>query len=841
MCSSYSASYLCLQTLESSAHDRFHSINTVKELRKMSEPKEEDYTKLTIEEQLSHKAWKARLVGYKILIQDFENSVDEQDPCFEIILSNHDILKTIATDSNVISQETGILAIAKYLQYGGTHDRVEKLKSTTLVRSLCEKGLSSNRAGTKSNTVESILQLVEISDSADWIFEVLSSFFDNRLPKLVAGCVNCTSQIIENFGIGVILPKAVIPCLPKLFAHADKNVRAETTKLTIEIYKWLGEGLIPLLFDSLKPVQQRDLTAEFEKIKGVTTVHARLTRTQQAKAAAAAMEGDSNSQADSAMDIVEDIESKPAFDAYDMLDPVDVLSKIPSSFNLKLGSAKWQDRKEALEELNDILKKAPKLVNGDYLDLVRSLSKALKDANIQVVQLTANAIEYLSKGLREDFRKYQGIVFSHMIDRTKEKKPLVSQALFNAMFSIFQFSSLLEILDDTIVGMKHKTPQIKISSMGYLQKCLVVTTTIPKSSQVDNIMDVGVKLLSDSQEPVRQASTELIGTLMKIIGERELKKLLSSVDDNRLAKVKAVYENVEVAVTKNGKAELRKPQKILEKPLSPATDIPRVLNGTKLGATPSLQKAIPTKRIATSPARRDDILPKAPAKNFTGRTLILTKSVFDPPKPAAKINLPVDNLEELELLKKENALLQSRCEQLSSSQMSKEDEYNSLKLENGLLRAQVAQLESELNDRNTVHRHQDLTIARLNSDLDNAQTKIKNLEQKLEMAKLQQGNPMVPSLLPPPMDSSRYSPFRSPERISSLRVSLQELSSRVNRMSIEGGLSAPVDLSETMPLTKIDSDYKGEEDSWRRAAEVTAELKARIEKMKQRNKMSMRS
>lgn len=805
----------------------------------MSDPKEEDYTKLSLEDQLSHKAWKARLVGYKILIQDFENATNEEDMCFNIVLSNHELLKNLATDSNVIAQETGILAIAKYLQYGGTTDRIEKLKQTPLLRSLCEKGLSSNRAGTKANTVESILQLVEITDSADWIFEVLSSYFDNRLPKLVAGCVNSTFQIVENFGCGVIQPKFVIPCLPKLFAHADKNVRAETTKLTIEIYKWLGEGLIPLLFDSLKPVQQRDLSTEFEKVKNSNPTQARLTRAQQTKAAAVALTAENNNQTGLEMDVDQEIKHKPDFDPFEMLDPVDVLSKIPTSFTLRLGSAKWQDRKEALEELNDVLKRAPKLATGDYLDLVRSLGKALKDANIQVVQLAANAIEFLSKGLREEFRKYQSIVFSHMVDRTKEKKPLVSQALFNAMFSIFQFSSLLEILDETLVGMKHKTPLIKISSMAYLQKCLAITTTMPKPSQVEQIMDVGVKLLSDSQEPVRQASTELIGTLMKIVGERELKKLLTSVDENRLAKVKVVYENASVAITSKSKTELRA-AKNAEKLPSSVVGTHNGSHTSKLGEAPSLPKAIPTKRIATSPARRDDSVSKTSAKNFTGRTLILAKTVFEAPKPVLKRNLSPDTQEELELLKNENALLQSRCEQLSSSQMSQEDKFSSLKLENGLLRAQLAQLESELNDRNTTHRQQDLTIARLNSDLDNAQTKIKNLEQKLEMAKLQQGNPLTPSLLPPLADSSRFSPFRSPDRISSLRVSLQELSSRVNRMSIEGGLPAPIDLPETGSSGKKDFEYKGEEDSWRRAAEVTAELKARIEKMKQRNKMSMR-
>lgn len=805
----------------------------------MSEQADEDYSKIPIEERLSHKAWKARVDGYKTLIQEFEDSRGETDLCFDLLSSSPDLLRSMVTDSNVIAQESGVLVVAKYLQLGGTPGRVEKIKQTQFLSSLCEKGLASSRAGTKSNTIEAILQLIEISGSGDWIFEVVSSFFNNRLPKLVAGCVNCTFQMVENFGCSIISPKIIIPFLPKLYAHADKNVRSETTKLTVVLYKWLGEGLKNILFDDLKPVQKRDLTAEFEKVKDFQPAQIRLTRAQQDSN----LQTQSSTNGGSDMDVVQADEPKPLFDAYEMLEPVDVLSKIPSHYQLKLSSAKWQDRKEALEELNEVLNKAPRLVNADYSDLVRSLVKALKDANIQVVQLAATAVESLSKGLREEFRKYQALVFGQMIERTKEKKPVVSQALFNAMYSIFEFSSLLDILDDTLSGVKHKTPQIKISSMSYLLKCLAVTNTLPKLTQVDQIMEVGVKLLSDPQEPVRQAATELIGTLMKIVGDRELKKLLSNVDENRLSKVRAVYENVEVAVSKDKNAGQKVSSSKPQKHSSPATSEARS-NGSILASKPSLTKAIPTKRIATSPARRDEPSSKTPAKGFTGRTLIQPSSITEvsriaPTFPSPKISSP-ETLAEFKLLKKENNLLQTRYEQLLSSLSVKDEEIEKLKQDNEVLKEKVGQLETDLSKNSTILRQKDLNVARLTTELDNAQAKIKTLEQKLEMAKLQQGVELAPSLLPPIVsESSRFSPFRSPDRLFKLRVSLQELSSRVDRLSIEGTLPNVSD-KEEVAKKSTDYEFPGEEDSWRRAAEVTAELKARIEKMKQRNKMSIR-
>lgn len=57
------------------------------------------------------------------------------------------------------------------------------------------------------------------------------------------------------------------------------------------------------------------------------------------------------------------------------MDPVDILSKIPKDFYEKLEAKKWQERKEALDALEAILKAAPKLEQGDYGDVARAMKK----------------------------------------------------------------------------------------------------------------------------------------------------------------------------------------------------------------------------------------------------------------------------------------------------------------------------------------------------------------------------------------------------------------------------------------------------------------------------------
>jgi cytoskeleton-associated protein 5 len=63
-----------------------------------------------------------------------------------------------------------------------------------------------------------------------------------------------------------------------------------------------------------------------------------------------------------------------AVDPYDLMTPVEILSKIPKDYGEKIEAKKWQERKEALESVQRLVEN-PCLEKGDYGDLVRSLKK----------------------------------------------------------------------------------------------------------------------------------------------------------------------------------------------------------------------------------------------------------------------------------------------------------------------------------------------------------------------------------------------------------------------------------------------------------------------------------
>lgn len=67
-----------------------------------------------------------------------------------------------------------------------------------------------------------------------------------------------------------------------------------------------------------------------------------------------------------------------------MATAVEILSKIPKDFYEKIEAKKWQDRKDVLDIVENLVKNQ-KLENGDYGDLVRALKKVSSFYNIQEV------------------------------------------------------------------------------------------------------------------------------------------------------------------------------------------------------------------------------------------------------------------------------------------------------------------------------------------------------------------------------------------------------------------------------------------------------------------------
>ncbi|KNG84257.1 spindle pole body component [Aspergillus nomiae NRRL 13137] len=888
---------------------------------------EEDFSSLPLPERFAHKNWKVRKGGYEDAKQQFEKSPDESDPVFTPFIQDAGLWKGAVADSNVAAQQDGLAAYCAFLKFGGVQACTRSRAIT--VFPIVEKGLPSTRPAAKTNAQEALLLLVEL-DKADPVIEEILPGLSHKVPKVIAATLAGLRTIYHNFGCKIVDPKPVLKALPKVFGHADKNVRAEAQSLTVEMYRWLKEAIKPLFWAELKPVQQTDLEKLFENVKQEPPPkQERLTRAQQdamAAASAAPEDGEAEEGGEEYGD-----EDGEEVDAFDLAEPVDVMPKVPKDLHEQLSSSKWKDRKEALDALHSALN-VPRIKDGPYDDIVRALAARMKDANIAVVTVAANCVDLLAKGLRSGFGKYRSSIMAPMLERLKEKKQSVAEALGQALDSVFASTTLTDCLEEILEFLKHKNPQVKQETLKFLIRCLRTTRDVPSKAEVKSIAEAATKLLTESSEVNRSGGAEILGTLMKIMGERAMNPYLEGLDDIRKTKIKEFFDTAEVkakdrpkpivgapkAVPAAGKKVVggKKPALGMKKPppaaapppveepapapSPPKKAVPSRLGGPKAGGLPAPGSGLKKKlggpggiasprRVVSPPSEEQPAAPAAPkfglGRGLAGRPIAKPAAPREPsPPPAAPPLTGMSAIEraELEELRLEQEKFTRLVEDLKSERTKLKSQVTELQDQNAQL------IEDHTRDVLSI-KAKETQLVRARSDAETAEQSVQKQQREIDRLKRELARALRASAISPPntlpegismgygdagsvyqdaasngqgplargyhmgsrFESSRprsYASASPSEEKENSGLESPGLGSRDGglgrrKLSPTFGTSYSGMGSPTRSSMLGSSNASGDDqptrstepaENWKRAAEVTSQLKARIEQMKAR-------
>ena len=138
--------------------------------------------------------------------------------------------------------------------------------------------------------------------------------------------------------------KPVIKFVPKLMEDRDKTVRDETKLLAVEMYRWAGAAIMPQL-QSIKPAIMQELDEEFKNASSEKARQTRFLRSQQdlrakmeAEAEQKMMSGGGGGGASGAGSNDNVDAQMECMDPYDLMEPAEILSKLPKDFKEKLVS-----------------------------------------------------------------------------------------------------------------------------------------------------------------------------------------------------------------------------------------------------------------------------------------------------------------------------------------------------------------------------------------------------------------------------------------------------------------------------------------------------------------------
>ncbi|KAJ4907051.1 Protein MOR1 [Raphanus sativus] len=484
--------------------------------------------KLPWEDRLAHKNWKVRNEANVDLASVCDSITDPKDPRLREF--GHLFRKTVA-DSNAPVQEKALDALIAFLKAADSDVSRYGKEVCDAIAAKCLTG----RPKTVQKAQEAFLLWVEL-EAVDAFLDTLEKAIKNKVAKAVVPAVDVMFQALSDFGSKIIPPKRILKMLPELFDHQDQNVRASAKGVTLELCRWIGKDPVKsILFEKMRDTMKKELEAELANVS-VGAKPARKIRSEQ----------DKEPEAEASSDVVGDRPSEePVADApqeideYDLMDPVDILTPLEKSgFWEGVKATKWSERKEGVAELTK-LASTKKIAPGDFSEICRTLKKLITDVNLAVAVEAIQAIGNLARGLRTHFSASSRFILPVLLEKLKEKKPTVAEALTQTLQAMYKAGclNLVDIIEDVKTAVKNKVPLVRSLTLNWLTFCLETSNKALILKAHKEYVPLCMECLNDGTPDVRDAAFSALAAIAKSVGMRPLEKSLEKLDDVRRKKL----------------------------------------------------------------------------------------------------------------------------------------------------------------------------------------------------------------------------------------------------------------------------------------------------------------
>ncbi|XP_009586985.1 protein MOR1 isoform X1 [Nicotiana tomentosiformis] len=484
--------------------------------------------KLPWDERFAHKNWKVRNDANIDLAAVCDSITDPKDPRLREF---GPLFRKTVADSNAPVQEKALDALICYL-------KAADADAGRYAKEVCDAVVAKCLTG-RPKTVEKaqmvFLLWIEL-EAVEAFLDAMEKAIKNKVAKAVVPAIDVMFQALSEFGAKIIPPKRILKMLPELFDHQDQNVRASSKGLTLELCRWISKETVKsILFEKMRDTMKKELEAELVNVTG-TAKPTRKIRSEQDKEPELEVVSDAvaaGPSEESAAEVPQEI------DEYDLVDPVDILTPLEKTgFWEGVKAAKWSERKEAVAELTK-LASTKKIAPGDFAEICRTLKKLITDVNIAVAVEAIQAIGNLARGLRTHFSGSSRFLLPVLLEKLKEKKPTLTDALTQTLQAMHKSGCLIltDIVEDVKTATKNKVPLVRSLTLNWVTFCIETSNKAVILKAHKEYVPICMESLNDGTPEVRDAAFSALAAVAKSVGMRPLEKSLEKLDDVRKKKL----------------------------------------------------------------------------------------------------------------------------------------------------------------------------------------------------------------------------------------------------------------------------------------------------------------
>ncbi|VDN91938.1 unnamed protein product [Brugia pahangi] len=488
-------------------------------------------------EWLESKKWTERRDALQALINEMTKT-PRLDPKVDYFSITQSLRNVLAKDANI-----NVCALAAKCITGLANGlRMKFAQFATLYIPVIFERFKEKKPTLRDPLIECI-DTIALTVNLDMLVDELSNCFNKPNPQIKLQACNFIYRVMKNHN-QTSAPKktikAVTPILVKFTTDPDAEVREAACIGLGSIMRLTGDKVMNTFLGNL----QEDKT----KMKKICDSRDQATAEYNEEAMRKKESVPCGSTAIPSTDAVvvgrmttSDEACVQEIDPWDMLDPVDVLAKLPANFMESIDSKKWVERRDALQSLLVLCTENPKLCpKANYGEFVALLKKILeKDANINVCALAARCLTAFATGLRKKFAQYAIMVAPTIFEKFKEKKPVLRDPLIDCIDAVAASTTLEALAEDIQTALDKQNPHIKIQTNLFLYRVFKQHNpqTVPKKI-LKLLAPIIVKLTGDSDPEVRDASYAALGAAMKAVGEKSCMVLLADIAEEKVKMAK---------------------------------------------------------------------------------------------------------------------------------------------------------------------------------------------------------------------------------------------------------------------------------------------------------------
>ena len=390
----------------------------------------------------------------------------------------------------------------------------------------------------KDNFIELINTAIEesIINAGDIIYNLISKISKKKNVKILNEYSTLFIKLIEENDIKDLPISDIVKYCKLMAGNSNPQVRTSATNLICVLYKYMGEDLKPLLKD-IKESTLKMIEAELEK---VIIVDKKETNKNPRKIIKKNSKTDNN--------IIINGESN-------QITPIDISKKINPHLK-DLSEGKWSEKKEAVENIENILLEANNKILplglNDFFNLIKS---KLSDGNKNYVKMLISLLNKFISALKKEFKPWTKMIALSLIPNLSDKNQSIRnecQQCFETWVNNIGIDSLVIYFPQFL---KNENVEIRIEIMKFIKKYKEYFSKSLAENIYKELIDGLLLCLQDRANNVRNEAEDVIILSLDYIDIDNYYKKIKDFKPVIEKDLKQILENITLQRYENNKHE----------------------------------------------------------------------------------------------------------------------------------------------------------------------------------------------------------------------------------------------------------------------------------------------